>query len=68
MVTFASLALQGYVGTRSLSWPLRPLLVACAVAVVSPRLEVTLGATLLGAVTLAFGYLRGRPAKVDVAA
>ena len=33
-----------------------------------PRRDVTLGATLLGALALAFGYLRGRPAKVDVAA
>jgi TRAP transporter 4TM/12TM fusion protein len=68
MVSFASLALQGYLGTRSLAWPLRLLLFACAVAVVSPRLDVTLGATLLGGLTLAFAYLRGRPAKVDVAA
>ncbi|HKQ28195.1 MAG TPA: TRAP transporter fused permease subunit [Burkholderiales bacterium] len=68
MVTFASFALQGYLGTRSLAWPLRLLLFACAVAVVSPRLDVTLGATLLGALALGFAYLRGRPAKVDVAA
>jgi len=68
MVSFASLALQGYLGTRPVAWPLRLLLFACAVAVVSPRLDVTLVATLLGALTLAFAYLRGRPAKVDVAA
>jgi TRAP-type uncharacterized transport system fused permease subunit len=68
MVSFASLGFQGYVGTRSLTWPLRALLFVCAIATVSPRADVTLGATLLGALALAFGYLRGRPAKVDVAA
>jgi len=68
MVTFASFAFQGYLGTRGLGWPLRLLLFACAVATVSPRFDITLAATLLGTAALLLAYLRGRPAKVDVAA
>jgi TRAP transporter 4TM/12TM fusion protein len=68
MVTFASIAFQGYLGTRTLGWPVRLVLFVCAVTTVSPRFDVTLGAALLGAAVLAFAYLRGRPAKVDVAA
>jgi TRAP transporter 4TM/12TM fusion protein len=68
MCTFASYAMQGFFGTRPIAWPLRVLLFACAVATVSPRFDVTLAATLLGASALAFVYLRGRPAKVDVSA
>jgi TRAP-type uncharacterized transport system fused permease subunit len=68
MCTFASFALQGYLGLRRIAWPLRLLLFACAVATVSPRFDVTLAATLLGASILAFVQLRGRPVKVDVAA
>ena len=43
MVTFASLAMQGFMGLRSISWPLRLVLFACAVATVSPRFDITLG-------------------------
>jgi TRAP transporter 4TM/12TM fusion protein len=68
MCTFASFALQGYLGMRGIAWPLRLLLFGCAVATVSPRLDVTLAATLLGALILGFVYLRGRPAQVDVSA
>jgi TRAP transporter 4TM/12TM fusion protein len=68
MVTFASLALQGFMGVRSIPWPLRWLLFACAVGTVSPRFDFTLGVVLLGAAILAFAYLRGRPAKIDVSA
>src|SRR5688572_24397842 len=68
MCTFASFALQGYLGTRTLGWPVRLALFICAVTTVSPRFDVTLGAAVLGAAVLAFAYLRGRPAKVDVAA
>jgi TRAP transporter 4TM/12TM fusion protein len=68
MVTFASLAMQGYLGARSIPWPVRPLLFGCAVATVSPRFDVTLSATIVGAVTLALLYLRRGPAKVDVSA
>jgi len=68
MVTFASFAMQGYLGLRVIPWPLRVLLFMCAVTTVSPRFDVTLGAVVLGAAVLAFVQLRGRPAKVDVSA
>jgi TRAP-type uncharacterized transport system fused permease subunit len=68
MVTFASFAMQGYVGLRLIAWPLRLLLMACAVATVSPRFDVTIAATIAGAAVLVFVHLRGRPAKVDVPA
>jgi TRAP transporter 4TM/12TM fusion protein len=68
MVSFASFAMQGYIGTRPIAWPLRLLLVGCAIATVSPRFDVTTGATVLGALVLAFAYLRGRPAQIDVPA
>jgi len=38
------------------------------VATVSPRFDITLAATLLGAAVLAFVQLRGRPMQVDVPA
>jgi TRAP transporter 4TM/12TM fusion protein len=66
MCTFASFALQGFIGRRAIALPLRFLLFACGVATVSPRLDVTLTATLVGAAALGFVYLRGGPAKVDV--
>jgi TRAP-type uncharacterized transport system fused permease subunit len=68
MVTFASFALQGHLGLRRIAWPLRCILFASAIATVSPRFDITLAATLLGASALAFVQLRGRPAKVDVSA
>jgi TRAP transporter 4TM/12TM fusion protein len=68
MVTFASYAFQGYLGLRTIAWPLRAVLFACAVATVSPRFDITFSAVVVGAVVLAFVYLRGRPAKVDVPA
>ena len=68
MVTFASFALQGYLGTRPIPWPLRPALFACAVATVSPRFDITAAATVAGALILGFAYLRRRPAQVDVSA
>ena len=68
MVTFASFAMQGYIGLRVISWPLRAVLIACAIATVSPRFDISLVATLIGASALAFAYLRGRPTKVDVPA
>jgi TRAP-type uncharacterized transport system fused permease subunit len=68
MVTFASFAFQGYLGVRSIAWPLRLLLFCCAVATVSPRFDITLAATLIGASALVLVQLRGRPAKVDVSA
>jgi TRAP transporter 4TM/12TM fusion protein len=66
MVTFASFAMQGYLGLRGIAWPLRLVLIACAIATVSPRFDVTIVATLLGAAVLALVQLRGRPTKVDV--
>lgn len=68
MVTFASFALQGFIGTRQIAWPLRWVLFACAVATVSPRFDVTLAAAVLGAAVLALVQLRGRPVQVDVSA
>ncbi|HVJ24263.1 MAG TPA: TRAP transporter fused permease subunit, partial [Burkholderiales bacterium] len=63
MCTFASFALQGYLGLRGIAWPLRFLLFGCAVATVSPRFDFTLAVTLVGASILAFVHLRGSPVK-----
>jgi TRAP transporter 4TM/12TM fusion protein len=68
MVTFASFALQGHLGLRTIPRAVRVLLFACGVATVSPRFDVTLGAVVLGALALALVQLRGRPEKVDVSA
>jgi hypothetical protein len=68
MVTFASLAMQGFMGLRQIAWPFRLLLFACGVATVSPRFDITLGAVVLGAAVLAFLHFRRDPAKVDVSA
>jgi TRAP transporter 4TM/12TM fusion protein len=68
MVSFASFALQGFIGVRLISWPLRLVLFACAVATVSPRFDITLAATVLGALVLGLVYLRGRPVQIDVSA
>jgi hypothetical protein len=68
MVTFASLAMQGFMGARRIAWPLRFVLFACAVTTVSPRFDVTLAATIAGAIVLALVQLRGRPVQVDVSA
>ena len=68
MCTFASFAMQGFLGTRAIAWPVRVLLFACALATVSPRFDITLAATLLGAGLLVLVHLRGRPVKVDVPA
>ena len=65
---FASYALHGMLGLRDVPWPLRLLLGACAVALIMPRLDLQLGATILGALILLFVQLRGRPMKVDVSA
>jgi TRAP transporter 4TM/12TM fusion protein len=68
MVTFASFAMQGHLGLRAIPWPLRLVLIACAVATVSPRFDVTFAVTLLGASVLAFVRVRGHPEKVDASA
>jgi TRAP-type uncharacterized transport system fused permease subunit len=68
MCTFASFALQGFMGLRHIPWPIRLVLLLCAIATVSPRFDITLAATLVGASALGFVQLRRRPAKVDVSA
>jgi TRAP transporter 4TM/12TM fusion protein len=68
MVTFASLAMQGFMGFRTIPWPFRLLLFACGVATVSPRFDITLSAVAVGAAALAFLHFRRSPAKVDVSA
>jgi TRAP-type uncharacterized transport system fused permease subunit len=68
MVTFASLAFQGHLGLRRIGWPLRVILFLSAIATVSPRFDITLAATLIGASALVLVQLRGRPVKVDVSA
>jgi len=65
---FASFALHGLLGLKDIVWWLRLVLCGCCVATIVPRLELQLGATLLGTAILGFVYLRGRPAQVDVAA
>jgi hypothetical protein len=60
--------MQGYLGLRRIAWPLRVLLFGSGVATVSPRFDITLAATIIGAAVLAFVQLRSRPAQVDVAA
>jgi len=65
---FASFALHGLLGLRDIPWWQRLLLGACCVATIVPRLDVQIGATLLGTLILGFVYLRGRPAQVDVSA
>ncbi len=64
----ASYALHGMLGMRDVPWPLRLVLGACAVATIVPRLEVQIGAAILGTLILLFVQLRGRPVKVDVSA
>jgi len=65
---FASYALHGLFGEKDIAWPLRLVLALCCLGTIVPRPDLQLGATLLGAATLALVHLRGRPAKIDVAA
>ena len=65
---FASFTLHGLLGLKNIAWPLRLALGACSVLTIVPRLELQLGATVLGTLLLASVQLRGRPAKVDVSA
>src|SRR5688572_20273089 len=64
----ASFALHGMLGMRDVPWPLRLVLGGCAVSTIVPRIELQLGAAVLGALALGFVQLRGRPVKVDVSA
>lgn len=68
MVSFASFALQGFIGLRRIGWPLRLVLFACSIATISPRFDITLAATIVGALVLGLVHLRGRPVQVDVSA
>ena len=65
---FASFALHGLLGLKDIAWWLRLVLAGCCVATIVPRLDLQIGATLLGTAILAFVYLRGRPAQIDIAA
>jgi TRAP transporter 4TM/12TM fusion protein len=53
MVTFASFALHGMVGKRTIQWPLRLALAACTVAAIVPRIEYQIAATVIGTLILA---------------
>jgi len=53
MVSFASFAVHGMAGKRTIAWPLRLVLAACTVAAIVPRLEYQLAATALGALAIA---------------
>ena len=65
---FASFALHGMLGLRDLPGWQRVLLAACSIATIVPRLDLQIGATVLGVAILAFNYLGSRPAQVDVPA
>ena len=65
---FASFALHGMLGLKDIFWPLRLVLWACCVATIVPRVEVQIGATILGTLVLVLVHLRGRPAQIDVPA
>ena len=66
MVSFASLALHGYLGARTIVWPLRLVLAACVVGTIVPRLELQAGAAVLGALLL-LGVLRLAPRAAQAA-
>jgi TRAP transporter 4TM/12TM fusion protein len=57
---FASYALHGMMGLRTVAVPLRLVLAAACVATIVPRLEIQLAATLVGAAIFGFTQLRGR--------
>jgi TRAP-type uncharacterized transport system fused permease subunit len=61
LVTFASFALHGLLGRRTIARPLRALLAACAVATIVPRLEWQLGAAVVGALVLLGVWRLARP-------
>jgi len=65
---FASFALHGMMALANINFALRVLLAASAIATIVPRLDVQIGATLVGSAILVLYYLRSRPAKVDVPA
>jgi TRAP transporter 4TM/12TM fusion protein len=68
MVTFASFTMHGHLGKRDIPWPMRGVLLACAVALIVPQPALQAGAMLLGAALL-FGIWRlGRDAARTAAA
>ena len=64
MVTFASFAVQGTLGLRPIAWSLRLVLFACSVATVSPRLDITSAATVIGTLVLVAVWRLARPVPV----
>jgi TRAP transporter 4TM/12TM fusion protein len=56
MVTFASLAMHGYVGRRTIAWPLRLLLVGCVFATIVPMAALQAGAVIVGVAVLLMGW------------
>ncbi len=68
MVTFASFALQGFLGSRPIAWPPRLALFACALAAIVPKTEFQLGAAVLGALILLGVWRLARPVATGGAA
>ena len=66
MVTFASHALHGYLGRRTIALPLRLVLAACVVGAIVPRIELQAGAAVLGALIL-LGVWRLAPQAAQAA-
>lgn len=52
MVTFASLALHGYIGSRTIPRTLRLILIPCIVGTIVPRVDIQGSAALLGVLLL----------------
>jgi len=52
MVAFASLALHGFLGRRTIIWPLRLVLAGCVVGAIVPRVQFQAGSALLGVLLL----------------
>jgi TRAP transporter 4TM/12TM fusion protein len=52
LVTLVSFAVHGLLGRRTIAWPLRALLFACAIGTIVPRLEWQLSAAVIGALVL----------------
>jgi TRAP transporter 4TM/12TM fusion protein len=62
LVSFASFALHGLLGRRTIHRALRALLAACAIGCIVPRPEWQLGATAAGALLLLAVRIKARPA------
>jgi TRAP transporter 4TM/12TM fusion protein len=66
LVTFASFALQGWLGSRRIPLVLRLVLAGCGVGTIEPHIEVQLVAVAAGALTLVGLWRLARP--IDIAA